>query len=67
MSDRMSDSYSMGPAGTRWCPHCSGCGSPLKEVGERCSPCGGTGLSAVADPEERLGNGHEPGRLRYAE
>ena len=68
MSERMSDSLGKVPAGTRWCPHCNGYGSSLKETGERCSRCGGTGLLAVADPgEQQQPNGHEPGRLGHAE
>jgi hypothetical protein len=63
MSERMSDSYSRVPAGSRWCPHCNRYGSSLKEAGERCSRCSGTGLVAVADPGEQPRNGHEPGRL----
>jgi hypothetical protein len=65
MADRMSDSSSKVPAGTRWCSHRSGYGSSLKEAGQRCSRCGGTGLVPVADPAEQAGNGHEPGRLGH--
>jgi DnaJ-class molecular chaperone len=32
------------PHGMRWCPHCNGYGSSLKEDAERCPHCAGTGL-----------------------
>jgi hypothetical protein len=60
MSHRMGDAYSNVPAGTRWCPHCNGYGSSLKEASGRCSRCGRTGRVAVADPEEQEQNGDEP-------
>lgn len=37
-----------------WCERCNGYGSSLKEPGERCTACGGTGIasdSAVPGPE----------------
>ena len=42
------------PEGMRWCPHCNGYGSSLKESAGRCSRCAGTGLvvddaHAIAD------------------
>lgn len=52
------------PAGMKWCPHCNGYGSSLKEPGGRCSRCGGSGLvwaerdAPVAGPNgERSGSG----------
>jgi DnaJ-class molecular chaperone len=50
--------------GMRWCPHCNGCGSSLKEDAERCTHCAGTGLvvdRAAALSAERGGNGSAAG------
>jgi DnaJ-class molecular chaperone len=35
------------PAGCRWCPHCDGYGSSLKDDNDRCAHCHGTGLVAA--------------------
>jgi hypothetical protein len=35
------------PAGDKWCPHCNGYGSSLKDGNERCARCNGTGLVAA--------------------
>lgn len=34
------------PEAPAWCSHCNGYGSSLKEEADRCTHCGGTGLSA---------------------
>jgi hypothetical protein len=65
MAEPLSGTYKGVPEGTRWCPHCNGYGSSLKESSGRCTRCGGTGLVAGADPEEQNPNGHEPHRLGH--
>jgi DnaJ-class molecular chaperone len=48
----------------RWCPHCHGCGSSLKEGAERCTRCAGTGLvvgQAAALHAEAGANGSATG------
>ena len=60
MDDAMSDLYSLIPEGTKWCPHCNGYGSSLRESGDRCSRCGGSGLVMVAEEREQQAKGHEP-------
>ena len=32
------------PSNWQMCPHCAGYGSSLKEPGDRCSVCGGSGV-----------------------
>ena len=52
------------PEGAKWCPHCSGYGSPLKEAVGRCTRCGGCVL--VGADRERLvaGRDGEPSERR---
>jgi DnaJ-class molecular chaperone len=53
------DPFGVVPQGMRWCPHCNGYGSSLKEDAERCSHCAGTGLvvdNATAPSAEHGGN-----------
>jgi DnaJ-class molecular chaperone len=60
MSPMPQDPFSAVPKGMRWCPHCNGYGSSLKEDAERCTHCGGTGLvvdEAAALSAESGGNG----------
>jgi DnaJ-class molecular chaperone len=60
MSQMTDDRFGAVPAGMRWCPHCNGYGSSLKEEAERCTHCAGTGLvvdEAAALSAERGGNG----------
>ncbi|MDO8208972.1 hypothetical protein [Conexibacter sp. CPCC 206217] len=41
--------------GMQVCPHCNGYGSSLKEGGDRCSQCGGSGVVPIpSTPAERL-------------
>jgi DnaJ-class molecular chaperone len=67
MSHMPQDRFGAVPEGMRWCPHCNGYGSSLKEDAERCTHCAGTGLvvdEAAALSAERGGNGSaggEPG------
>jgi DnaJ-class molecular chaperone len=35
------------PEGYKWCPHCNGYGSSLKDGNERCARCNGTGPVAA--------------------
>ena len=35
------------PEGYKWCLHCNGYGSSLKDGNERCARCSGTGLVAA--------------------
>jgi hypothetical protein len=67
MADVARESYGQVLEGTRWCPHCHGYRSSLKEASGRCTRCGGTGLVPVADPAEQHGNGHESRRLGHVE
>ena len=58
------DPFGAVPQGMRWCPHCNGYGSSLKEDAERCTHCAGTGLvvdEAAALSAERGGNGSAAG------
>lgn len=58
MSPMPHDPCSAVPEGMRWCPHCNGYGSSLKEGAERCSRRDGSGLVAAAAqpaPKERGG------------
>jgi DnaJ-class molecular chaperone len=45
------------PEGTKWCPHCNGYGSSLREAGARCSHCGGSGL-VWSDHERPVASGN---------
>jgi DnaJ-class molecular chaperone len=38
------DQFGRIPEGMRWCSHCNGYGSSLKEASVRCTHCGGRGL-----------------------
>lgn len=67
MTDSSSDSFSAVSDGTHWCQHCNGYGSSLKEPGDRCTRCGGTGLVAETDRAEQQLSGLEPGRLGRVE
>ena len=60
MSPMLDDHLGAVPQGMRWCPHCSGYASSLKEDAERCTHCAGPGLvvdEAGALSAERGGNG----------
>lgn len=57
MHNRMDDAFAKVPEGTAWCSHCNGYGSSLKDAGDRCTRCGGTGLVMVADPAGQSANG----------
>jgi DnaJ-class molecular chaperone len=64
MSPMSQDPFSSVPEGMRWCPHCNGYGSSLKEDAERCTRCAGTGLvidEAAAPSAEHAGNGPPSG------
>lgn len=49
----MADPFGI-PEGMRWCGHCNGYGSSLKESAGRCSHCAGTGL--VVDDAKAIAN-----------
>ncbi len=40
------------PEGYKWCEHCNGYGSSLKDDNHRCAKCNGTGLVATDRSEE---------------
>jgi DnaJ-class molecular chaperone len=64
MSPMPRDPFSAVPEGMRWCPHCNGYGSSLKEDAERCTHCAGTGLvvdEAAAVSAEPRGDGSASG------
>jgi hypothetical protein len=44
MTPMPQDPFGAVPDGMRWCPHCNGYGSSLKEASGRCTHCGGSGL-----------------------
>ena len=44
MNDVTADPFGRIPEGMKWCPHCNGYGSSLKEASGRCTHCGGSGL-----------------------
>lgn len=60
MSAMSETNFGAVPEGMRWCPHCNGYGSSLKESSGRCTHCAGTGL-VVDEPTalsaEGSGNG----------
>jgi DnaJ-class molecular chaperone len=69
MSPMPHDPFSAVPDGMRWCPHCNGYGSSLKEDAERCTRCAGTGLvvdQAAAPSSEPGGHGSTTGGERRA-
>ncbi len=64
MSSMPQDPFGTVSEGVRWCPHCNGYGSSLKEHAERCSRCAGTDLvvdEAAALSPDRAGNGSSLG------
>ena len=44
MNHMPADQFGGIPEGMKWCPHCNGYGSSLKEASGRCTHCGGSGL-----------------------
>jgi DnaJ-class molecular chaperone len=44
MNPMTDNTFGAVPEGMRWCSHCNGYGSSLKESSGRCSHCAGTGL-----------------------
>jgi hypothetical protein len=44
MNHMTADQFGRIPEGTKWCPHCSGYGSSLKEASGRCTRCGDTAV-----------------------
>jgi DnaJ-class molecular chaperone len=44
MNDVTANELGRIPEGMKWCPHCNGYGSSLKEASGRCTRCGGSGL-----------------------
>jgi DnaJ-class molecular chaperone len=63
MSPMTKDPFGGVPEGMRWCPHCNGYGSSLKEDAERCTHCGGSGLVTAADHSEGDASGQGQGPL----
>jgi hypothetical protein len=58
------DQFGRIPEGMKWCPHCNGYGSSLREAAGRCTRCGGGGLVGV-DRERPVAGGHgEPSERR---
>jgi DnaJ-class molecular chaperone len=53
MNDMTRNDIGRIPEGMNWCPHCNGYGSSLKERGQHCSHCGGSGL-VWAEHERRV-------------
>ncbi len=43
------------PDGYRWCDHCNGYGSSLKDANARCPRCGETGLVAADRSRDAAG------------
>jgi hypothetical protein len=52
------------PEGMKWCPHCSGYGSSLKEASGRSTHCGGTGLFWADRERPVAGRDGEPSERR---
>jgi hypothetical protein len=52
MNNVTADQFGRIPEGMKWCPHCNGYGSSLKEESGRCTHCGGSGL-VWADRDRR--------------
>jgi DnaJ-class molecular chaperone len=48
------------PEGMKWCPHCNGYGSSLKEPSGRCMHCGGSGLVWADLVRPDVGRNGEP-------
>jgi DnaJ-class molecular chaperone len=64
MTDVTASDYGRIPEGMKWCPHCNGFGSSLKEESARCTHCGGSGL-VWADRERPVaGRNGEPSSRR---
>jgi hypothetical protein len=64
MNHMTADQFGLIPEGMKWCPHCNGYGSSLKEASGRCTHCGGSGLvSREREGPVAPGNG-EPGPPR---
>jgi DnaJ-class molecular chaperone len=64
MNHVTADQFGRIPEGMKWCPHCNGYGSSLKEALGRCTHCGGSGL--VWSDRERpvTGRNGEPSARR---
>ena len=60
MSPMAQDPFSAVPEGMRWCPHCNGYGSSLKEASGRCTHCGGSGLVWADGQRPVTGRNGEP-------
>jgi hypothetical protein len=64
MNHMTADQFGFIPEGMKWCPHCNGYGSSLKEASGRCTHCGGSGL-VWADREQPVtGRNGEPSARR---
>jgi DnaJ-class molecular chaperone len=60
MNYMTADQFGLIPEGKRWCPHCKGYGSSLKEASERCTHCGGSGLVSADREQPATGRNGEP-------
>jgi DnaJ-class molecular chaperone len=64
MNDVTADPFGRIPEGMKWCPHCNGYGSSLKEASGRCTHCGGSGLVWTDRERPIAGRNGEPSAPR---
>jgi DnaJ-class molecular chaperone len=60
MTDMRADQSGRIPEGMKWCSHCNGYGSSLKEGPGRCTRCGGSGLVWTDRERPVAGRNGEP-------
>ena len=60
MNHMPADQFGRIPEGMKWCPHCNGYGSSLKEASGRCTHCGGSGLVWADRDRPVAGRNAEP-------
>jgi DnaJ-class molecular chaperone len=60
MNAMTGDQFGRIPEGMKWCPHCNGYGSSLKEGSARCTHCGGSGLVWADRGRPVVGRNGEP-------
>jgi DnaJ-class molecular chaperone len=64
MNHMTADPFGRIPEGMKWCPHCNGYGSSLKEGSGRCTHCGGSGLVWTDRDRPVAGRNGEPSAPR---
>jgi rRNA maturation endonuclease Nob1 len=64
MNDVRADMFGRIPEGMKWCRHCNGYGSSLKEESGRCTHCGGSGLLRADRDRPGAGRNGEPSPRR---